>query len=58
MKAESLCEEYSKLYGLKIIITRIFSIYGARSPSYSIIYRIINQILTRQKIVLGNIDTK
>jgi len=58
MKAESLCEEYSKLYGMKIIITRIFSIYGARSPSYSIIYRIINQILTGQKIVLGNINTK
>jgi len=58
MKAESICEEYAKSYGMKIIITRIFSIYGSKSPSYSIVSRIINQILNNQKIVLGNINTK
>ncbi|MGI0058011.1 MAG: NAD-dependent epimerase/dehydratase family protein [Nitrosarchaeum sp.] len=58
VKAESICEEYTKLYGMKIIIIRIFSIYGPRSPPYSIISRVINQILKNQKIVLGNINTK
>ena len=58
MKAEYICEEYAKSYGMKIIITRIFSIYGSKSPSYSIVSRIINQILNNQKIVLGNINTK
>jgi len=48
VKAESLCEEYSKSYGLKIKIIRTFSIYGSNSPSYSIISRIINQILNHQ----------
>lgn len=58
VEAESICEEYAQLYGLKIIIIRTFSIYGPRSPSYSIIYRIINQILKNHKIVLGNLQTK
>lgn len=58
VKAESICEEYAKLYDLKIKIVRTFSIYGSNSPSYSIIFRIINQILKNQKIVLGNIQTK
>ena len=58
VKAESICEEYAKLYGMKIIIIRIFSIYGIGSPPYSIISRVINQILKNQKIILGNISTK
>jgi UDP-glucose 4-epimerase len=58
VEAESLCEEYAQLYGLKIIIVRTFSIYGPKSPSYSIIFRIINQILKNHKIVLGNLQTK
>jgi len=58
VKAESICEEYAKLYGLKILIIRTFSIYGSNSPSYSIISRIINQILSQEKIVLGNIKAK
>lgn len=58
VKAEELCEMYAKLYGMNITIVRMFSIYGPRSPSYSIISRIINQILNDQKITLGNIKTK
>ncbi len=58
VQAESLCEEYAKLYGLRISIVRTFSIYGSNSPSYSIISRIINQILNQEKIVLGNIKAK
>jgi len=58
VQAEILCEEYAKLYGMKITIIRTFSIYGPKSPSYSIISRIVNQILKNQKIILGNIQTK
>jgi len=58
VQAEILCEEYAKLYGMKINIIRTFSIYGPKSPSYSIISRIINQILKNQKIILGNMQTK
>ena len=58
VQAETLCEEYAKLYGMKITIIRTFSIYGPKSPSYSIISRIVNQILKNQKIILGNTQTK
>jgi UDP-glucose 4-epimerase len=58
VKAEDLCEKYAKLYGMNIIIVRTFSIYGSKSPSYSITSRIINQILNNQKITLGNLKTK
>ncbi len=58
VQAENLCEEYAKLYGLKITIIRTFSIYGPRSPQYSIISRIINQIIKNQNIVLGNLQSK
>ncbi len=58
VKAEDLCEMYAKLYGMNINIVRTFSIYGPKSPSYSIISRIINQILNNRKITLGNIKTK
>ena len=58
VQAESICEEYAKLYGLRISIVRTFSIYGPHSPSYSIIYRIINQILSHEKIILGNIKAR
>jgi nucleoside-diphosphate-sugar epimerase len=58
VQAESICEEYAKLYGLRISIVRTFSIYGQYSPSYSIISRIINQILSQEKIILGNINAR
>jgi len=58
IKAEDICQEYAKLYDLKIKIVRTFSIYGSYSPLYSIISRIITQILNHQKIILGNIQAK
>ena len=58
VKAESLCEEYSILYGINISIIRTFSIFGSGSPSYALISRIINQILNNEKIILGNLDSK
>lgn len=58
VKAESLCEEYAKLYGMNIDIVRTFSIYGSNSPSYALISRIINQILFSEKIILGNLKSK
>jgi len=58
VKAESLCEEYAKLYGMDIDIVRTFSIYGSNSPPYALISRIINQILFSEKIFLGNLRSK
>lgn len=55
---ETMCESYSDLYGIDIISTRLFSIYGPGSPSYSIVHRIISQILHKRKIILGNTGTK
>lgn len=55
---ELLCETYANSYGLDVIIVRLFSIYGPGSPSYSIIFRIISQILYNEKIILGNVESK
>lgn len=55
---ELLCETYSKLYGLDVIVLRLFSIYGPRGPSYYVISKIITQILKNKKIMIGNISPK
>ncbi len=55
---ESICKSYSDLYDMDIITTRLFSIYGPNNPSYSIIHRIISQLLHKRKIILGNTKTK
>jgi len=58
VEGELLCEKYTELYGMNISIIRTFSIFGPRSPSYSLISRIINQILNNKKIILGNLESK
>jgi nucleoside-diphosphate-sugar epimerase len=55
---EIISKSYSNLYGMNIITTRLFSIYGPNNPSYSIIHRIISQLLNNKKIILGNTSTK
>ena len=56
--AEILCKSYADLYDLDIIILRLFSVYGPRSPTYSIIGKIITKILNDNEIVLGNLSPK
>lgn len=56
--SEFLCEIYSKLYGLDVIVTRSFSIYGPQSPSYLVTTKIIMQILNDNKIKIGNLSPK
>ena len=51
---ELLCEAYSKSNGLDIIIVRPFSIYGPRSPPYLVTTKIITQIISGNKVRIGN----
>jgi len=55
---ENLCESYAQLYGLDVSIIRFFSIYGPNSPSHLVTSKIISQLLTENKIRLGNIFSK
>lgn len=56
--SEMLCELYSKKYGLDITIIRNFSVYGPTSPTYSVIYNIINKIINNKTIKISNFDIK
>ena len=58
LEGEKLCESYANSYGLDISIPRLFSVYGPNSPKYSVTYNIIQQLLTKQSIRLGNLETK
>src|SRR5438445_68708 len=51
---ELLCEAYLKSNGLDIIIVRPFSIYGPRSPPYLVTTKIITQIISGNKVRIGN----
>jgi len=55
---ELICKTYSELYGLDIIILRLFSIYGPNCPQYSIVNKVISQILQENKIKIGNVHPK
>lgn len=58
VEGEVLCETYSQKYGIETNIVRIFSVYGPFSPHYSIVHKIINQIINNKKIILGNTESK
>ena len=55
---EMLCKAYSKNYGLDVSIARIFSVYGARSPSHQVITKILNHLIFKKKLKLGNLFPK
>lgn len=55
---ELLCETYSKSYGLDIVVVRLFSIYGPKSPPYLVTTKIITQIINGNKIRIGNLSPK
>jgi nucleoside-diphosphate-sugar epimerase len=58
LNSEILCESYSKNYNLDISIARIFSVYGPASPSHHVITKIIEHLIKKQKIKLGNLFPK
>ena len=58
LNGEILCESYSKNYDLDISVARIFSVYGPASPSHHVITKIINHLLNKKKLQLGNLFPK
>jgi len=52
--SEILCETYAKTYGLDIQVARLFSVYGPKSSKSNLIFNIIDQIINKSKIILGN----
>lgn len=58
LSGEILCKSYSDSYGLNIAVVRLFSIYGPSGPKHSLISKIINQMITKKSIELGNISSK
>jgi len=55
---ERLCETYSRIYGMDVVVLRNFSTYGPNNPSYAVIHRVIKQILKGNKIKIGNLFPK
>ena len=58
LQGEILCESFSKTYGMDITMVRLFSVYGPKSPKYSLISRIIKQLLEKNELRLGNLFPK
>ena len=58
LQGEILCESFSKTYGMDITMVRLFSVYGPQSPKYSLVLRIIKQLLEKNELRLGNLFPK
>jgi nucleoside-diphosphate-sugar epimerase len=58
LSGEIMCESYANSYGLNIGVARLFSLFGPNGPKHSVTYNIIQQILNKNAIKLGNIHTK
>lgn len=55
--AESLCEEYSKIFGINIVILRPFYLYGYNRKKNTLIRSILDQIDRNKIIKLSNEKT-
>lgn len=55
--AESLCEDYSKLFGINIVILRPFYLYGYNRKKNTLIRSILDQINRNKIIKLSNEKT-
>lgn len=55
--AESLCEDYSKIFGIDIVILRPFYLYGYNRKKNTLISSILDQINTNKIIKLSNKKT-
>ena len=58
LSGEIMCESYANSYGLNIGVARLFSLFGPNGPKHSVTYNIIQQILNKHVIKLGNINAK
>jgi nucleoside-diphosphate-sugar epimerase len=58
LSGEIMCESYANSYGLNIGVARLFSLFGPNGPKHSVTYNIIQQILNKNTINLGNIHAK
>lgn len=56
--ADKLAESFYCAYGLPVVTVRPFNTYGPRQSTRAVIPTIITQALTRDKILLGNLETR
>jgi UDP-glucose 4-epimerase len=56
--AEFIVKSYAKNYDMDISILRLFSVYGINSPPNLVTSKIISQLLTKNKISIGNVTPK
>jgi UDP-glucose 4-epimerase len=55
--AESLCEDYSKIFGINVVILRPFYLYGYNRKNNTLIRSILDQINTNEIIKLSSDKT-
>ena len=55
--AESLCEDYSKIFGINVVILRPFYLYGYNRKKNTLIRSILDQINTNEIVKLSNEKT-
>lgn len=58
LAGEILSESYAKNYGMDLSIMRFFSIYGPNSPYHLVTSRMIQQILTKKNVSMGNMKPR
>lgn len=55
--AEKLCEDYSKTFGINIVVLRPFYLYGYNTKKNTLIRSILDQIATNKRVNLSNEKT-
>ena len=55
--AESLCEDYSKIFGINVVILRPFYLYGYNTKKNTLIRSILDQINTNENVKLSSDKT-
>jgi NAD dependent epimerase/dehydratase len=56
--ADKLAESFFRSYGLPVVTIRPFNTYGPRQSARAVIPTIITQVLTKDEISLGSLDTR
>ena len=56
--ADKLAESFYRSYGLPVVTIRPFNTYGPRQSARAVIPTIISQVLTKDEIALGSLDTR
>ena len=58
LTCETLCETYSRVFGMDISIIRLFSVYGKKQSGNDVISKIISQLNNKNIIQMGNLYPK